>query len=390
VWNIVDASRSQSKLSDTKAEISIQVDQPPILTIPDALLRDHSSVVDSKSETSGCPLSRFIPQEIPEIKDTDPEDSKSSLSIPQEKKAINYDQPTIKTTITNDPYMEDIDILDADSEPDIYADPNDDYDEGFDGVEGEHRFNYQYTNTINPTFPNTNIPFPNNFNPFPHNFNQQVSRHVVEETKKEESDQTSTSKNMLEMDWDENHEARFVKWVMDQKKIRQQEERKLEEGWRLLVNERNGLEEQKRNIEAREAKLSEVKDLIPSAKELKESGIDFSLVNSWLSCVKEMSERKCLDLRTAAWELAKELENCTEYCNLQKTIHQQKQQLSLLNMTLDDQKAAIATLVNLQKIGMSEIEISRLVKLVNGWGKGNGNFANGLELDTHINLPSST
>ena len=57
----------------------------------------------------------------------------------------------------------------------------------------------------------------------------------------------------------------------------------------------------------------------------------------------------------------------------------------LLNTTLEGQKAAIATLVNLQKMGMSEIEISRLVKLVNGWGKGNGNFANGLESDTHIN-----
>jgi len=27
-----------------------------------------------------------------------------------------------------------------------------------------------------------------------------------------------------------------------------------------------------------------------------------------------------------------------------------------------------------------------LVKLVNGWGKGNGNFANGLELDSRLNL----
>jgi hypothetical protein len=40
-------------------------------------------------------------------------------------------------------------------------------------------------------------------------------------------------------------------------------------------------------------------------------------------------------------------------------------------------------------MGMTETEIERLVKLVNGWGKGNGNFANGLELDTHINLPTS-
>jgi len=102
-------------------------------------MRDHSSlpvheplstvVNDSKSWPSGCPLSRFIPQEeIPEIKDSDLDDSKDSL---QEKKVINYDQPTIKNTITNDP--EEIDILNADSEPDIYMDPNADYDEQYDG-----------------------------------------------------------------------------------------------------------------------------------------------------------------------------------------------------------------------------------------------------------------
>src|SRR5215472_2214691 len=106
-----------------------------------------------------------------------------------------------------------------------------DYNREYDGVEGEHKFNYQYAMNPYPntTFPNTNIPFPNNFNPYPNIFNQQVSRHVVEETKKEESDKASTSKNMLGLDWDENHEAMFVKWVLNQKRIRQQEEQKLEE-----------------------------------------------------------------------------------------------------------------------------------------------------------------
>ena len=107
-----------------------QVDQSPI---PDALIRDHYSLpvheplsTVSKSGPSGCPLSRFILQEeIPEIKDS----GLGSLSIPQEKKA--NDQPTIKNTITNDP--EEIDILDTDSEPDIYTDPNADYDEQYDG-----------------------------------------------------------------------------------------------------------------------------------------------------------------------------------------------------------------------------------------------------------------
>jgi hypothetical protein len=58
------------------------------------------------------------------------------------------------------------------------------------------------------------------------------------------------------MDWDENHESRFVKWVMDQKTARREEERKLQEQWSILMQEKNSVEEHKRNIETREAKIS--------------------------------------------------------------------------------------------------------------------------------------
>jgi hypothetical protein len=83
--------------------------------------------------------------------------------------------------------LQEIDFDDTPVDPAVFTNEVDyDYDPEYDGVEGEHRFNY--TNTMNPTFPNTIIPFPNNFNPYLNNFNQQVSRHVIEETKKQESD----------------------------------------------------------------------------------------------------------------------------------------------------------------------------------------------------------
>jgi hypothetical protein len=96
-----------------------------------------------------------------------------------------------------------------------------------------------------------------------------------------------------------------------------------------------------------------------------------------------------VDERTAVWRLAEDLKNWQELGGFENAIQNAKNQLALLNTTLENQKAAIATLVNLQKMGMSEIEISRLVKLVNGWGKGNGNFANGLELDSRLNLQNT-
>jgi len=333
------------------------------------LVQESPSVVGP----SGCPLSRFIPQEeIPEIKDSDLEDSQDSLSIPQEKKAINYDQPTIKNTITDDPYLEEIDILDADSEPDIYTDPNADYDERYD-ADGP------FVRTVNqyPNIPSRRLEIPDTrYN----NYSNVIKG--TKETSEEESDQAS---NSLGMDWDESHEAIFVKWVMNQKRIRQREEHKLEEERAILYQERCSIEEQKKALETREAKLSEVKDLIPSAAELKSMGVEFTQAIAWISVIREYASKKMVDERTATWRLAEDLKNWQELGGFENAIQNAKNQLALLNMTLEEQKAAIATLVNLQKMGMSEIEISRLIKLVNGWGK--GNFANGLELDTHINLP---
>ena len=56
------------------------------------------------------------------------------------------------------------------------------------------------------------------------------------------------------------------------------------------------------------------------------------------------------------------LKNWQELGGFENAIQNAKNQLALLNMTLEDQKTAIATLVKLQKMGMTEIEISRLVK----------------------------
>jgi hypothetical protein len=332
-----------------------------------------------------------------------PRDGGPLSHLLNEDTTVNLDSDSIVTSGVEDQKVEDVavqkqgampDIVFADyPESDVYTDANADYDEGFDGIKGERRFNYHYTNTMNP-YPNIPIS-----NPYPNNFNQQVSRRVVEETKKEES--SSTSKNMLEMDWDENHEARFVKWVLDQKTARREEERKLQEQWQYLIQEKNNVEEQKRNIEAREAKISEVRDLIPSAQQLKEMGAQFSQVQAFISCVREKAAAAMIEERTAAWLLVKDLELYNIAGGLQKAVAEKTHQLSLLDTTLEQQKQAIATLVHLQKTGMTEEEISKLCMLVGRWnsngvglciGQDNGSKTNSnsvnLELDSHLNLPN--
>ena len=86
---------------------------------------------------------------------------------------------------------------------------------------------------------------------------------------------------------------------------------------------------------------------------------------------------------------------------LQKAVVEKTQQLSLLNMTLEQQKQAIAILVDLKKSGMAVEEVKKLCMLVGRWnsngvglglgqdqGQGNGSKTVNLELDTHLNLPN--
>jgi len=94
---------------------------------------------------------------------------------------------------------------------------------------------------------------------------------------------------------------------MDQKKIRHDEERKLEEQWGFLIQERNNLEEQKMVLQKREKKYSEVKDLVPSARELKDMGVEFSQARAWIECIREKAMKEMIDEKTAAWRLAQEL-----------------------------------------------------------------------------------
>ena len=105
--------------------------------------------------------------------------------------------------------------------------------------------------------------------------------------------------------------------------------------------------------------------------------------------MREKAAAAMIDERTAAWELVKDLELYNVIGGLQKAVAEKSAQLALLASTLEQQKQAIATLVHLHKIGMTEDEIGQLVNLVGGWcGKNNGGNITANSLDSHLNLPN--
>jgi len=101
-----------------------------------------------------------------------------------------------------------------------------------------------------------------------------------------------------------------------------------------------------------------------------ESGPDFSLANSWLICVGEMAQRKGLDIRSAAWKLAEDLKTWQELGGFETAISNAKHQLSLLQIASENQKSAIAALVDLRKSGIYEREILQVVETIRS--KNNG------------------
>jgi hypothetical protein len=290
--------------------------------------------------------------------------------------------------------------IDFDDEPFEAAAENllaEDYNEILDGESGERLLNFTVEPEQGVDIPDardTNyvIKEANTFEESTTEENQPQSRLYRSKNSvliKEKSRDTS-----LDLDCDTtNYQANFTAWVFEQKRRRGVEQRSLDLYRKRITEDRSRLESEKSNFEAQkrglEAQIAQVNEVMPIAAQLKAMGFDFTLANSWLNCVAEMAQRKGLDLRSAAWRLADDLKNWQELGGFEQSIQTAKNQLTLLNIALEDQKAAIATLVNLQKMGMSEIEISRLVKLVNGWGKGNGNFANGLELDSRLNLQNT-
>ena len=116
-------------------------------------------------------------------------------------------------------------------------------------------------------------------------------------------------------------------------------------------------------------------------------GIEFIHAIAWINVIREYASKKMVDERAATWRLAEDLKNWLELSGFETAISNAKNQLALLDMALEGQKQAIAIIADLKKSGMTDEDISNLVKTVSNWsckvGQGNGSS---FELDNKLNL----
>jgi hypothetical protein len=178
------------------------------------------------------------------------------------------------------------------------------------------------------------------------------------------------------MDWDAGHQPRFVRWVFDEKKNIQNERNLLSLNWKRFTEEKNRLtqersefEQEKSNFEHEkigfQAQVAQVKDVIPIAAEIKMMGFDFSTANAWLTAVKNMSVKRGLDFRSAAWCVTDALSKWEEIGGYDTAISNAKHQLELLNMAVEDRREEIAMAADLRKLGLGLNDLKNLMETAN-------------------------
>jgi hypothetical protein len=186
----------------------------------------------------------------------------------------------------------------------------------------------------------------------------------------------ATENSAVGIDWDseESWDRRFVRIITNDRKERQQEFQLLEEQRDFLAIERHNLDQISQHIDRREndlrmreAKIKEVEDLIPSAKELRSAGITFKTLIPYIMACHERSVMLNVDLKTAAYDIIDIIRAYQDLTSLHNAAEIAKQQIANLDALCQGKQTAVTTLMNLQMAGFSDEQIHDLVVLVSQW-----------------------
>jgi hypothetical protein len=136
-----------------------------------------------------------------------------------------------------------------------------------------------------------------------------------EDTEKEEGRETSQHRTslstvedsepmILDMDWDspELYQKRLFREIMNDKRKRREEFQRIEQG-------RREIEQGRQELNIRESRLADDESLIPYAREMRNHKITVEMLLPYLSLIHEKASLENIDIRTAAINLARDLED---------------------------------------------------------------------------------
>ena len=214
------------------------------------------------------------------------------------------------------------------------------------------------------------------------NKNQYVTTQVETTEEEEEFEQSQSQPSLPAVDpedpsavndWnpDEAWQRRLWARIIDEKKQRGQEFFLINKEKELIAYERRNLELEKkqldyeqRNLETRLAEVEKYRDILPSAKQLGEMGVDFHEIIIWIEVIRDKAARERIDPKATVSLIVQDLKSYNQFNSLQKAIQRAQQDLSALNILIEQRQRAIASLVNLQSKGISDTELIELNNLI--------------------------
>jgi hypothetical protein len=195
------------------------------------------------------------------------------------------------------------------------------------------------------------------------------------------------------------HIYHFSQFIAEREKRDQQillinkEKELIAQDRRNLEVEKKQLDYEQRNLETRLAEVNKYRDILPSAKYLREMGVDFHEITIWIETIRDKAATERITPKEAVALIVQELKLYNQFNSLKRSVERDQQDLEALNIVIEERKGAIASLVDLKSKGISDTDLVEINALIHrrsaDRGQNNGNM-NGfnLRLDDKLNLAS--
>ncbi|MGB6527947.1 MAG: hypothetical protein WBF33_07550 [Candidatus Nitrosopolaris sp.] len=147
-----------------------------------------------------------------------------------------------------------------------------------------------------------------------------------------------------------------------------------------LRKERMELDEERLTFEA---KLATVKDVLPLAEQITQLKMGISELLAFHSAVYEKADMERIPLDTAAYKIVEDIQYYSKLGGLKKERERLQQQIFMSNMIMTTRQQALVSLMRLQALGVTDMEIKNMVRLMDlgsiskDWKNNNGNTNNG-------------
>ena len=122
-----------------------------------------------------------------------------------------------------------------------------------------------------------------------------------------------------------------------------------------------------------EARLAAVKDVLPLAEQITWLKIGIGELLTFHSAVYEKAEMERIPLDTAAYKIVEDIRDYSQLGLLKKEQDRLQKQIFMSNMIMTTRQQTLVSLMRLQALGVSDIEIKNMAQLIAGTANGNTN-----------------